>query len=254
VRMPGFRYPSDVASALARRVSGVVDASVRVAYIKQTLRELGAAQSAEVLSIVAAHVEARDPEFERLLLAITVALAEQDAAELKREVVDEAIDRGFEEVARMLIGRLDSDELEDDELPVPDFGLGRPLTLGERKAIARKNDRDLIARVLRDPHPDVIRILLGNPCVTEDDIVRLCARRPVSVEVLREISRSTKWVVRYRVKLALVKNPLTPLEVGLQLAPHLARQHAREISDSPELDQALRDACLQRLRRRTTLH
>lgn len=247
---------SDVAVALVRRVSGVVDQSVRVAYIKQTLRDLGAGQTAEVLCVVAAHVEARDPEFVRLLLTITIALAEEDAAELRREVVDEAIDRGFDDVARMLSGHLRTDDVddEDQDLPVPDFGLGRPLTLGERKAIARKNDRDLIARVLRDPHPDVIRILLGNPCVTEDDIVRLCARRPVSAEVLREISRSPKWIVRYRVKVALVKNPLTPLEIALQLAPHLARQHAREVRDSPELDTALRDACTKRLVGRSTLH
>lgn len=252
--MPTTTFASDLAVALVRRVSGVVDQSVRVAYVKQTLRLLGAAQSAEMLCVVTAHAEARDPEFVRLLLSITIALAEHDAAELRRAVVDEAIDRGFDDVARMLVGRLDADELEEEELPVPDFGLGRPLTLGERKAIARKNDRDLIARVLRDPHPDVIRILLGNPCVTEDDIVRLCARRPVAVEVLREISRSTKWIVRYRVKLALVKNPHTPLDVGLSLAPHLARQHAREVSDSPELDATLRDACAKRLAGRATLH
>ena len=68
---------------------------------------------------------------------------------------------------------------EDDAQRIPDFGVGRPLTLGERKSLARRPDRDLIARVMRDPNPDVIRILLNNPGLTESDVVRVCARRPV---------------------------------------------------------------------------
>ena len=37
---------------------------------------------------------------------------------------------------------------------------GRPLTLGERKALARQPSRASFERLLRDPHPMVIRTLL----------------------------------------------------------------------------------------------
>jgi hypothetical protein len=97
-------------------------------------------------------------------------------------------------------------------------------------------------RALRDPHPDVIRILLGNPHVTEDDIVRLCARRPISETVLREVAKSTRFVNRERIRLALVKNPHTPLDVALPLIAGLPSPHARAIAESPELPLPLRDA------------
>jgi hypothetical protein len=116
--------------------------------------------------------------------------------------------------------------------------------LGERKAIARKNDRDLITRVLRDPHPDVIRIVLGNPAVTEDDVVRLCARRPVAGDVLREVFRSTRWIVRYRVRKAIVLNPHAPLDVALSLAAHLTAPDAKLVVESHELAEPLREACV----------
>jgi hypothetical protein len=102
---------------------------------------------------------------------------------------------------------------------VPDFGKGRPLTLGERKSLARTHDRNLLARVLRDPHPDVIRILLDNPTVVEADVVRLCAQRPARAQVLGAVFLHQRWVLRYRVRLALALNPFTPEEITLQLLP-----------------------------------
>ena len=69
---------------------------------------------------------------------------------------------------------------------IPDYGRGRPLTLGERKSLARRPDRAMLDRLLHDPHPDVIRRLLRNPRLTEDDVVRLAARRPGRPEVLVE--------------------------------------------------------------------
>jgi hypothetical protein len=126
---------------------------------------------------------------------------------------------------------------------VPDFGKGRVLALGERKALARRQNRDLIARVLRDPHPDVIRILLGNPGVTEDDIVRLCAQRPVASDVLREVFKNPRWLVRYKVKLALTLNPYAPLDVTLQLAPHLTAPDQRRVIAAADVPELLREAC-----------
>ncbi|MGD8861254.1 MAG: hypothetical protein PVI30_14700, partial [Myxococcales bacterium] len=111
------------------------------------------------------------------------------------------------------------------------------------KALARRNDRDLITRVLRDPHPDVIRILLGNPALTEEDVVRLWARRPASREVQREVFGSPRWIVRYTVKTALVLNPYTPVDVALQIAPHLKAQDLRRVARSNDLRTELRQAC-----------
>ena len=127
------------------------------------------------------------------------------------------------------------------------------MTLGERKALARTRDRDLLARVLRDPHPDVIRVVLGNPTVTERDVVRVCARRPIAPEVLREVFRSPRWVVRYGVKKAIVRNPFAPVDLALQLAAHLNATDAREASACAELAVAVRDAC-RRVAGIATLH
>lgn len=133
---------------------------------------------------------------------------------------------------------------------IPDFGKGRPLTLGERKSLARTHDRSLIQRVVRDPHPDVIRILLDNPSLTEPDVVRICATRPCDPEVLQTVYEHRRWVVRYRPRNAIVRNPNTPLNVALMLAPLLRPTELREASTSPELASPLRLSCRALLDRR----
>ena len=51
-------------------------------------------------------------------------------------------------------------------------------------------------------------------CRTEDDVIRLAAKRPNRPDVLVQIARSDKWMHRARVRLTLVLNPQTPPEVA----------------------------------------
>ncbi len=207
---------------------------------------------ADLLTVAVHGTEARDRNHGVLLLGLCLALAGEGYDELREAVAFAAAAQGQHQTAALVSP---DEPLRENEaaLVVPDFGAGRPLTLGERKALARKRDRDLLARVLRDPHPDVIRILLGNPALTEDDVVRLCARRPVAPDVLRAVFRSTRWIVRYRVRRAIVTNPFSPSDVALQLAVHLDAADARQVAASPELSVRVRDAC-KRVAGLTTLH
>lgn len=199
------------------------------------------AHVAEVFLLAVHGTEAGDPEHAELLQNLSLALAEERCEPLRVEVRHHLLTNDQPELAALL-NACDAEGPEDAQ-QVPDFGKGRPLTLGERKSLARRADRDLIARVLRDPHPDVIRILLGNPGLIEADILRLSAQRPVRGDVLREVFRHAKWVVRYPVKVALALNPYTPLDVRLQLAPHLSPQDASRMLDGPRLPSALSTVC-----------
>lgn len=138
---------------------------------------------------------------------------------------------------------LQAGEPMEDTRRIPDFGRGRPLTLGERKALARTHDRTLIQRVVRDPHPHVIRILLDNPSLTERDVVRVCALRPNDPEVLQTVYRHKRWVVRYRPRNAILRNPDTPVDIALLLAPLLRQPELHEAASSSELAPALRLSC-----------
>jgi hypothetical protein len=129
-------------------------------------------------------------------------------------------------------------------------GRGRPLTLGERKSLARRTDRDTMHRLLADSHPDVIRALLHNPRITEDDVVRLGAKRPGRGEVLAEVARSTKWSHSPRVRMALVMNPATPADIAVRIAGLLLRPELDRVARSPAVPASVRALCLEHLERR----
>jgi hypothetical protein len=214
---------------------------MRVAYVRHELARLAPGDLADLLLVVVGRAETKEKPHLELLLALAVALEDPENVPLRNAAMAIAAARGHSEVVELL---RDAEVATEDQVArVPDFGKGRPLTLGERKSLARKNDRDLIARVLRDPHPDVIRILLGNRALVERDVVRLCARRPVSPDVIREVFCSPRWMVRYEVRRAIVLNPHTPLGISMRLCRLLTRQDAKRVAQSSELHPDLRTAC-----------
>lgn len=217
----------DAAERLARAVDEVLDTALRVSFVRHELGALPARDAVEVLLVSLEATERGDPRAQKLFLAAGVALAPISATPLRESLADAALARGHHHLGRILV----RDAIEAPEAErVPDFGLARPVTLGERKSLARRRDRHLLARVLADPHPEVIRLLLGNPLIVEADIVRLAARRPLAPNVAREIAGSARWMVRYPVRLSLVKNPGTPRDVTLWLVPLLRGPDLEELS------------------------
>jgi len=129
-----------------------------------------------------------------------------------------------------------------DEVPKGVAIPGRPhITLGERKSLARGAvPRHLLDRLLRDPDPMVIEILLGNPRLTELDVVRMAARRPTTPEAQRLIFRSERFIPRYEVKLALARNPYTPSDLATKLVLLLSESDRRSCAEDQKLAEPVR--------------
>jgi len=115
----------------------------------------------------------------------------------------------------------------------------RARTLGERRALARTHDRDLLARLASDQDPTVVRHILQNPRCTEREVLLAASRRPQKTEVLEEIFRSRRWSSNRRVRRALALNPYCPpalasAALALLTAPDL-REVAADLTISSEV-------------------
>lgn len=230
-----------------KRIGGVLDPHIRTHYLRYEVRKLPPELLAEMVEAAHARANAGHGGYTTLLLGLSVALGDHSTHELRMAAAQIARDSNLAEAAEFLTGGPSRRTMNPRDARLPNPVGGRRLTLGERKTLARKPDRRLIARAIRDPDPAVVEILLRNPALTEDDIVRLCARRPIVADVLRRVFQHSRWNVRYRVQRTLVRNPYTPLEIAIQLAAQLTAQDARAVADSPELDARVRDACRRRL-------
>jgi hypothetical protein len=234
---------------LVSKLKVIREASMRASVLAEHLTQQSAEAAVDELSqIIASSVRRGDAGAELALASLAHVLSRDGLVpyEKRRDIYVLAKRGGHEEVARLFLqaapsqasGASNGDPLAPERPLTPS---GRPLTLGERKALARSHRREMLLHLLRDPHPDVIEVLLHNPHITEPDVMVLASRRPSTADALAHVAASQRWVPRYNVRLALVKNPYTPLPWAVRLATTLRILDLRHIAADPNLAPLLRE-------------
>ncbi|MBI5482665.1 MAG: hypothetical protein HY906_27675 [Deltaproteobacteria bacterium] len=234
------------ADALARKLAALPEPAMREAVLTEALAGGAPDDLVPLLDEVVARGRAGGPPFDLALLALGGVLATPDALTYERRAAlyAAARDGGRYDLADLFLSAGVGPE------PAPSAPLnvaGRTLTLGERKSLARGGRREMLDRLMRDPAAPVIRILLGNPRLTERDVVAIAARRPQLPEIQHEIARARRWISRYSVKLALVLNPYTPTDIAVRLIGLLQGPELRQVASEGALCEIVRAAARRRL-------
>ncbi len=202
---------------LLRVLLSLTDVGLRVGWLRAHLAELADSEAADLLSSLCEDGERACPASREALIVVAILLVGDRDSALVERLRQEAEERRLLSLARLLRGGPEATGRVRSEPPVPDYGGGRELTVGERRSLARTPNRRVFEKLLRDPHPLVIRQLLGNPRLTEDDVVRLAARRPQPSAVVSALADSPRWLRRPRVRLTLLLNPGTPGRIAMPL-------------------------------------
>lgn len=200
-----------------RALLSLPELSLRLGWLDSELRNAPAAPMAELLEHVIKDSEQSAPDAREALITIALWTAGHAADETLEKLRAAAFEQRHVSLQRV-IRRVAPSSMapEPDEPRVPDYGTGRELSLGERRSLARRADRDGFDRLLRDPHPMVLRQLLGNPRTTEADVVRVTAFRPARAGLIQEVAR-THWLTRSRVRMSILQNPGAPPAVAVPL-------------------------------------
>jgi hypothetical protein len=243
------------ADALVRATLSLADADLRARYVASVVHTAPVGAVAQTLDVVCERAEQAETASREALIAIVDALNGDGMEDVIQRLREQAAGESLLALERLV--RLPPRSGSPSSLPpprdprVPDDrqGRARSVPLGERKSLARRPDRETLQRMLRDPHPDVIRRCMTNPRLVEDDVVRLAARRPGQPAALAEIARS-RWVHRPRVRIALVMNPASPIEVVVRLVGLLIRPELTMAAHSPAVAAPVRALCLEHLVRR----
>jgi hypothetical protein len=229
------------------RLKALRDPRMRVLALIEALCEDDPTAWIHVIASIMARVHVNDDaDAAEALEAITHAAADPILTYPVRQRLYEAATRQREPaIARLFLvaspTTMDARQLARSLAPErPLKPTGRPLTLGERKALARTHKREQLLLLLRDPHPAVVAILLDNPHITEADIIRIATARPAVPESLARVAAHPRWSVRHAVKRALVLNPSTPLADAIRIATTLRSQELRELAADESLPEPLR--------------
>ena len=82
-------------------------------------------------------------------------------------------------------------------------------------------DGEEIAQYVHDPSTKVIRALLGNRHLTEEEVMIIANRKNVPADILEMIAKDKRWAESYPVRLALARNPKSPISISLSIARYL---------------------------------
>lgn len=237
-----------------RRAAPALATELRVPYLRAELLAYPIVIAANALERICGDAEQGVPDAREVLVSLVDLLNQADFGAPAEALREEAMRSSLLALGRLLRRPSPQQSRRPSVLPrserVPDYGKGRELTLGERKSLARRPSRQMLEQLLSDPDPSVIRLLLGNPRVTEEDIVRLAARRPNRPEVLAEIAQSARFAHRSRVRLALVLNPSSPPEIAVPFVGLLLRSELRLVTTSTDAPPIVRNAARDLLMRR----
>lgn len=224
-------------AALLRALRALPEARMREAVLAERLVSLPAESAAAIAGEIVRRAPSGAP-YDVALLALSGLLDQERLPyEQRSAIYSAARERGDILLVRLLLSPHELPEGRPSAVPIP----GRPdITLGERKSLARTRHRELLDRMLRDPEPSVLRILLENPRVTELDVVRLAARRPTTPEAQRTIFRAARFRVRYTVRRSLILNPYTPTDLASQLVGLLDEPDLRRVQADAQLPELVR--------------
>jgi hypothetical protein len=127
------------------------------------------------------------------------------------------------------------------------------LPRGERTTLARRGSGRIAAALLVTEDSEVIRAALNNPYLSERHLLEVLALHKLPAVLVELISQHERWSRAYHLRLALIRNPLTPFARVLAFLPDISVNDLQEICLDPRMPDQVRRYivahCAQRLKK-----
>jgi len=144
-----------------------------------------------------------------------------------------------------------SEYLELADETAPPMEEGKRLTLSQRVMkmsitekikLATVGNREARSLLIRDNNKLVAVAVIRSPRITDGEVLRVAANRASPDEVLRIIYGNREWTKKYPVKVALVKNPKTPLAISLRFLAGLRESEVKELARDRNVPSSIQQA------------
>jgi hypothetical protein len=120
----------------------------------------------------------------------------------------------------------------------------KEMALGEKIALARIAGRGVIGLLRRAEEPMVIRALLQNPRLLEEDALAIAGSSSSTGPVLRALAEDGRFALRPAIVKAIVQNRETPSSVALRIVNGMSTHALKELAKASQVTQLVRVAAL----------
>ncbi|MGH9735037.1 MAG: hypothetical protein ACRD8A_10670 [Candidatus Acidiferrales bacterium] len=104
------------------------------------------------------------------------------------------------------------------------------LPVGQKLTLARRGPSRVAGALLAEGHPQALTLALQNAFLTEAQVLKVLAKPGVPERVVAAIAQHRKWSVQYNVRVALLRNPHTPVPSILAFLPHLTLADLKDLA------------------------
>jgi hypothetical protein len=124
--------------------------------------------------------------------------------------------------------------------------------LGNKLTLARRGTPAILDSLLREGVLAVLEACLANSHLKEGSLHQFLTSSYATAESVSMVARSSRWKSRPNIRLAILKNPRTPLIWFTTLLPGLSAATLRDLLASPRLTSAQKDLVRQACSRSQT--
>jgi len=114
------------------------------------------------------------------------------------------------------------------------------LPIGQKLTLAKRGPSRAVGAILTEGQAQAVAAALTNPLLTESQVLKSLARAETPERVVSAIARHPRWSSSYNVRLALLRNRHTPLNIVLAFLPNLTMRDLRDISTLESLSPNLK--------------
>lgn len=137
----------------------------------------------------------------------------------------------------------ETDENVDEEVINNMGALIRGMTIPQKIKTALLGNQTARSILIRDSNWQVAGFVLANPRLTENEIHEFARNTNLDENVFRAIAGSPDWMKSYGVKLGIVSNPKTPVDVSIKWIKHLQVKDLRNLARSKGIPQVITGQC-----------
>jgi hypothetical protein len=132
------------------------------------------------------------------------------------------------------------DDIPPPKAPLPAIAVQiTRMSIMERVKTAILGGKDARQILSHDSNRVVRRYVLLNPRITDGEVAAIANSRLADEEILRMIADKRDWMKNYQVRLALVRNPKTPLVTAINLLSTLMANDLGRIAKSRDVPEGV---------------
>ncbi len=152
--------------------------------------------------------------------------------------VRESVAQDRSEVPSELL-KEDSTDEQSEERTAALTTLIKEMSVAQRIKLALFGNLAARTVLLRDTNKQIPLLVLENPRLTENEVVEISRNTQLDDGVLRALGNNSQWMKNYALKINLVSNPKTPIDIAMKWLKFIKDKDLQRLARSKNLSQVI---------------